>query len=154
MIRGDSTETFFRPPETSRNRWRLSGPIFNSCRLLLRRSPGGAVFVPIRNMQYLAVIDDEEIIFVDSQGGYRYQDGAGGRPILVSWQPRKTGVRSAIDEAVSCDVVYYLSDLHAVQLRLVGEFAQALSQLEQKHRDRDITILGAKIIKVAVAAWS
>ena len=152
MSSGSRTETFFRPPEASRRQWRLAGPIFNRCRLLLKRSSGGAVFVPIRNMQYLAVIDNEEIIFVDSQGGYRYQGGAGGRPILVSWRPREIGARSSIDEAVSCEVVYYLENLDELQRRLIGEFASALSQLDRKYRDRDIPSQGAEIIKVVVAA--
>ena len=35
--------------------------------LLLEHSKDGVVFVPIRSMQYLAVIDHEEIIFLDSE---------------------------------------------------------------------------------------
>jgi len=150
MSDGYQTETFFRPPEVSRRPWKLAGQIFNRCRLLLNRSPGRAVFVPIRSMQYLAVIDDEEIIFVDSQGGYGYLAGAGGRPILESWQPRGVGARSSLDEAVPCDVVHYRKDLDQLHLRLVGEFAKASSQLEQQYRDRKIPSQGAKIIKVAV----
>ena len=47
-----------------------------------------------------------------------------------------------------------LKDLDELHLRLIGEFARALSQLEQKFRDRDIPSQGAKIIKVAVADWT
>jgi len=100
-------------------------------------------------MQYLAVIDDHEIIFVDSQGGYSYQGSVGGRLILVSWQPRQLGGRSAIDAPVPCELVYYRAGLEPVQRRLVGEFAKALSQLEQKYRDRDIPRQGAEVIEIA-----
>lgn len=151
MTNGYRTETFFRPPEVSRRHWRLAGPIYNRCRLLLKRSPAGAVFVPIRSMQYLAVIDEQEIIFVDSQGGYRHQAGVGGRPILVSWQLRELGARTSIHEAVPCEVVYYMNDLDQLHLRLIGEFAKASSQLERKYRDREIPSQSAKIIPVAVA---
>ncbi len=60
-------ETFFRPDEVERQAWSITADVYNRCQLLLSRSETGCVFVPIRNMQYVAVIDAEEIIFVDSQ---------------------------------------------------------------------------------------
>jgi hypothetical protein len=144
------TETFFRPPELARSRWQLAGPVFNRCQLLLKRSPRGAVFVPIRSMQYLAVIDAQEIIFVDSQGTYSHQGGAGGRLVLLAWQPREIGARPAVDAPLPCDLVYYLTGLDPVQRRLVGEFGKALTQLEQRYRDREISGQGAQVIKIPI----
>ena len=61
-----TTETFFRPEEVARSSLRLSAELFNRCRLLLSRCESEHLFVPIRSMQYQAVIDREEAIFVDN----------------------------------------------------------------------------------------
>jgi hypothetical protein len=84
-----TTETFFRPVELSRERLAIPAALFNRCRVLRKRSPTRHLFVPIRNMQYLTVVDSDEIIFVDSNGGYAVQDGQGGRIIKLAWQLRE-----------------------------------------------------------------
>ena len=76
-----TTETFFRPEEVAREQVNLPAPLFNRCVLILNRSTTKNVFVPVRTMQYQAVIDTDEIIFVDNQG-YAVQDGKGGRLII------------------------------------------------------------------------
>ena len=63
-----STETFFRPAETGRMRVTIPAALHNQCRRLLARCPTQCVFVPIRSMQCLAVIDREEIIDIVYQG--------------------------------------------------------------------------------------
>ena len=77
-------ETFFRPDAMEQQDWSITADVYNRCQLLLSRSETGCVFVPIRNMQYVGAIDSEEIIFVDSQGGYAHRDGQGGRPIVLA----------------------------------------------------------------------
>lgn len=143
-------ETFFRPEEVERQDWSIAADVYNRCQLLLSRSETGCVFVPIRNMQYVGVIDAEEIIFVDSQGGYAHKDGHGGRPIVLAWQPDRRD-RGSLTDAVPCHVIYYGSGLKDTQRQLVGEFAAALRQLEQKYRDAAIPACGAQILPLKQA---
>ena len=41
---------------------------YRDCRTPLRRSGTGCAFVPVRSMLVQSVVDEEEIIFVQSQG--------------------------------------------------------------------------------------
>lgn len=72
------TETFFLPDEVDRRDWSVTADIYNLCHSLLSRSTTEHLFVPIRSMQFLAVMDRNEIIFVDSQS-YAVSDNEGGR---------------------------------------------------------------------------
>lgn len=130
-------ETFFRPDEAvARESSRIPAGIHNRMLELLRRSGGASVFVPIRAMQYLAVVERDEVVFVDGQGGYAYQDGEGGRLIRLVWRPAPE--RDSITAPVVCEIVYYFTDLREVQRRLLSEIGPALDQLLRRRRDRDI----------------
>ena len=59
--------TCYRDSELLREPLFLPATVYNTAYLLLEHSKEGVVFVPIRSMQYLAVIDFEEIIFLDSE---------------------------------------------------------------------------------------
>lgn len=124
-------ETFFRPDtEYARELSTLPAPIHNALRQQLNHSGGSSVFVPIRSMQYLAVVDVEEVIFVDALGGYAYHGGEGGRLIRLAWRPLVG--RDSLCDPVSCEMVYYFNDLKAVQRRLLSEIGPALDQLKLK----------------------
>jgi hypothetical protein len=56
-----TTETFFRPPELERRNGNLPAPLYNRARLLLAHSGGGCLFVPIRSMQFIGVVDRDEL---------------------------------------------------------------------------------------------
>jgi len=71
-----TSEIFFRRKETAREQVSLPAPLFNRCQLLLNRAATAHVFVPVRSMQFQAVIDSDEIIFVDNLG-YAVEDGHG-----------------------------------------------------------------------------
>ncbi|MEL0585249.1 MAG: hypothetical protein AAES65_10280 [Candidatus Thiodiazotropha sp. (ex. Lucinoma kazani)] len=86
MSSQSTSETFFRPKADKRECLNIPAPLFNRCRLLVKRCLSEHVFVPIRSMQYQAVIDRDEVIFVDNQGGYAVQDGEGGRVIVLAWK--------------------------------------------------------------------
>ena len=139
-------ETFFRPDEVSRHSWLMLADVYNRCHLLLAGSETGCVFVPIRSMQYVAVIDAEEIVFVDGQGGYVVSGGDGGRPIALAWQFPESRQRESLSEALRCEVVHYQRGLTDIQRRLVGEFARALHAVEKKYRERSIPAQGARIL--------
>jgi len=132
---GSTTEIFFRPEETSRERVTLPAPLYNRCRLLLARCPRPHVFVPIRSMQYQAVIDSEEIIFVDNQG-YAVRDGRGGRLIVLAWKVTLGSPRESLTEPVPIEILYYGHETHDTHRRLMSEFPRALGLYEAKqHRD-------------------
>lgn len=140
------TEVFFRPPETLRKACALPAELYNAAQRMLGRSRTGCVFVPIRSMQYLGVIDRAEVVFVDSQA-YAYQGEQGGRLILVAWQTRPGGpARASLTQPVACDVVFYEPELAEVQRRLVGEFGRALQELERRTRDTELPAQGARIL--------
>ena len=130
---GSTTEIFFRPGETARERVTLPAPLYNRCRLLLARCPRPHVFVPIRTMQYQAVIDSEEIIFVDNQG-YAVQDGRGGRLIVLAWKVAHGIPRESLNEPVPIEILYYGHATHDTHRRLMSEFPRALSLLESRQQ--------------------
>jgi len=126
-------ETFFRPREVERRPSSLPASIYNPLQLLLARSETDCVFVPIRSMQYQAVVERQEVIFVDSQG-YAQQDGEGGRLIRLAWQPTLAGPRDSLDRPVPFDLVLYFPDLKETQWRLLSEIQPALRQMLERQR--------------------
>jgi hypothetical protein len=131
-----TTETFFRPQEVAREHVNLPAPLFNRCVLLLNRSITRNAFIPVRSMQYQAVIDSDEIIFVDNQG-YAVQNGKGGRLIILAWQVAMHNARDSLSEPVPIDVVYYVSHDHDTHRRLIGEFPKAMDIHEQRMKEND-----------------
>ena len=131
-----TTETFFRPPEKSREQVNLPAPVFNRCVLLLNHSNTKNVFVPIRPMQLQAIIDESEIIFVDSQG-YAVQDGQGGRLIVVAWKVSLHGNRDSLNEPVPIEVAYYGNENHNTHRRLMSEFPRSLDACEARIKADD-----------------
>lgn len=118
-------EEFYREQELARESRHLPSALYNLTRTLLARSQTGCVFVPIRSMQYMAIIDAEEIVFVDSQHK---------RWIEVSWQSFKPGERESLDDAVAFESVYYVAEATETMKRLQGEFFTALRVLAARER--------------------
>jgi len=116
-------ETFYRRDEVARESRTLPATTYNLAHVLLARTAGGCLFVPIRSMQYLAVLDNEEFIFVDREGG---------RMIEIAWQHFRPGERAALDAPVAYEAVYYSSMGAQTMPRLQAEFHKALMQLEQR----------------------
>lgn len=111
-----------RGPELAREPRRLPASVYNLAHTLLARG-GDAVFVPIRSMQVLAIIDRDEIVFVDSRCKHLVE---------TAWQHFQPRNRTALDEAVDFEVVHYGRDSAAAMMRLQGEFAAALQALSAK----------------------
>jgi hypothetical protein len=139
-------ETFFRPEEHSRERSALPADIVNSMRTLLNRGGGSCLFVPIRSMQYQAVVERDEIVFVDAQGGYAHQDGEGGRLIRIAWLPAPAGERDSLSGPVFCEMVYYFPDLKDVQRRLLAEIRPALAQFACRQTARAGAVVERRVL--------
>ncbi len=115
-----ASEIFERGPELARCASALPAASYNLSRILLAHSQTGCVFVPMRGMQYMAVIDAEEIIFVDSQ--YK-------RWMEVAWRGFRPDQRQALDAAVVYQTVFYTPNGADTQRRIQGEFQAALNLL-------------------------
>lgn len=116
-------ETFYRPPELSREPRTLPAETYNLAHRLLKRAANGCLFVPLRGMQFLAVLDTEEFIFVDREGR---------RMIELAWQRFISRARGALDEPVSYEAVYYSPASAEIMRRAQSEFHKALREVEQK----------------------
>lgn len=118
-----SIETFERGPVITRIGMTLPAKTYNLTRILLSDSSNGCVFVPIRPMQFMAVIDPEEIIFVDGQ--YK-------RWVAVAWRAFRPGDRSSLEDAVAYEAAYYTDEGTELQARLQAEFHKALELLDSR----------------------
>ena len=129
-------ETFYRPAEFSREPRTLPSDIYNLAHRLLKRAATGCLFVPLRGVQFLAVLDADEIIFVDREGR---------RLIELAWQRFVPQTRQSLEDPVPYEVVYYSPAAVEIMRRVQGEFYKALREQEQK-----ATLAGAgRVIKLA-----
>jgi hypothetical protein len=103
----------------------LPGQTYNLAYTLLKKSGEASLFVSIRNMQYLAVLDAEAFIFVD---------GIAGRTIDIAWQAFMPGNRGSLTEPVPYTAVYYHVDAEEVMKRLQAEFFKAPQLLEGRQK--------------------
>ncbi len=96
-------------------------------------------------MQLQAVIDLDEIIFVDNHG-YAVKDGHGGRLVVLAWEMTFHSSPDSLNEPLPIEVVYYGPERHEVHRRLMGEFTASLNSFEARLKqdsaeDRVATIL-------------
>lgn len=139
-------QTFFRPEELKRVPWVLPASLYNLTRLALRDSEKNTSFISLREMQFVAVIDEEEIIFVDGNGEYEVRDGEGGRIIKLAWQNFNIHDRASIDDTVPIEVVYYSDDAEEHFRRIIGLLGTAIE--EHRSVKNPIPDSGAKIISI------
>jgi hypothetical protein len=123
----NAEETFYRREETGRESRTLPADTYNLAHLLLTHAREGCAFVPIRSMQYLAVLDRDEFIFVDREQR---------RWVEIAWQHFRPGDRQALDEPVAYEAVYYSDTARETMKRLQGEFLKALQALQGRAPQR------------------
>lgn len=119
----DVTETFYRGEELGREARKLPAVQYNLSYLMLTKSKRSCLFVPIRSMQYLAVIDHEEIIFVDA---------INKQVIQFAWKYFTPQTRESLTDPVPYTLVYYRPGALETMKRLQGEYFKALKLLEEK----------------------
>jgi len=125
--------TIYRDPPLAQNESTLPAATYNLAHTLLARSPG-ALFVPIRSMQFLAVVDREEIVFVD-----HLQKSLA----VIAWQHFRPQARDALDEPVCYEAVYYREDGVEIMRQLQPAFARALADFAGKERPEGV----ARVLK-------
>lgn len=120
-------ETFYRDKPIETRELTLPASIYNLAFVSLQRSGRDCVFVPIRSMQFMAVIDSEEIIFVDIQAKHLVE---------VAWTHFRPQVREALDAPVPYRMEIYIEKGLETARRLQGEFYKALEEMEKRHLSR------------------
>lgn len=116
--------TCYRDIELQREPRRLPAALYNIAHLLLEHSTDGVVFVPIRSMQFLAVIDREEIIFLDAEHKSL---------VDIAWQHFRPQLRESLTDPVPYEAVYYSKNAEETMKRLLVEFTPALNALSAKN---------------------
>ncbi len=144
------TQSFFTPEPFLCLKTTLLARSYNLTQVLLKRSQSDHVFIPIRNLQYLAIIERDVIWFVDSQA-YATRGDEGGRLVTISWQPViPDGQREGLTQPLDNRVIFYQQDMSEIQSRLCGEFFQAMQLLDQRYRDKHIPASGARILPLSL----
>ncbi|MBV2092137.1 MAG: hypothetical protein K1566_00120 [Candidatus Thiodiazotropha sp. (ex. Lucinisca nassula)] len=128
------SEIFFRPDELACERLTIPAPLYNQCRLILSRCQYEHVFIPVRSMQIQAVLDEEEVIFIDNQA-YAVKDGQGGKLIRLAWKFRRDLDRDNLTEPAPIDMIYYDEKARELHNRLIGEFKKAMDLLEERAKE-------------------
>jgi hypothetical protein len=143
MRRDDKTAPmeirFYRDQPLSREARSLPAEDYNLTRLLLARAPEGCVFVPIRSMQVLAVIDSEEIIFTHREAA---------REVEIAWTRFRPDQRAGLGEPVAFEALYYQPGARETMGRLQGEFLKALRLLAERQAPREL----ARVLTFPAAA--
>lgn len=115
-------ERFYRNQEIARIPAVLPAATYNLAHVLLARA-GQCLFVPLRSLQYMAVLDAEEFIFVDSQNKAWVE---------LAWQHFRPQQRDALDAPVPFELVHYAPTAAETMKRLPGEFYRALKVLAER----------------------
>ncbi len=102
----------------------LPAELYRRIRHQLARQRGRCAFIPIRSLQYLAVIDDEEVVFVDGMVKHR---------IEIAWRRFQPHRCARLGDPVPFEECRYSPQLDPLAARLRGEFGQALAQHELRH---------------------
>lgn len=136
-------ETVFRREIEETRETFIRADLFNGCRSVLAESESDCCFIPVRSLQYQAIISAREIIFVDSLY-YAVRNGKGGRLIMIAWDISHSIARESLNRPVPITVNFYLPDLEESQLRLMSEFPKALDTYRNQHesgRERSVVVL-------------
>ncbi len=117
-------QTFERGPELERETRQLPVEFYRKILSLRARNDDDRLFVLIASMQYVAVFDQEEILFLDAQGP---------RFVELAWCDFHPGNRAQLNAPVGYTCIYYKAQARATMQRLQGEFYKSLArQLDRR----------------------
>ncbi|MEW6612301.1 MAG: hypothetical protein ACOY5C_07445 [Pseudomonadota bacterium] len=112
MVREDCR----RPPVWAERPGRVASWIYNKAHLLLARQEA-PVYVPLRYISLMAILDPHEWVFCDY---------IGGRVAVTVWHHFDPHVRQSLEEPVPCRMDLFGPEGEAVLKRLPMEFARGL----------------------------
>lgn len=105
-----------RPPLWGSREGHVASWIYNKAHLLLaRQSP--PIFVPLRNVSLMAILQPHEWVFCDY---------IGGRIAVTIWHDFRPQERDSLDEPVSCRMDLFSPGAEIALKRLPMEFAHGL----------------------------
>jgi hypothetical protein len=117
--------TCYRDQELACEKRQLPAATYNLALTLLTRCETGNLFVPIRAMQYLAILDGEEWVFLDGERKCW---------VDIAWRHFKPQARASLDDPVEYEAVYYQATARDLMFRLQAELPRALQALADKTR--------------------
>lgn len=117
--------TCYRDQELASETRHLPAVTYNLALTLLARSATGNLFVPIRSMQYLAILDHEEWVFLDGERKCW---------VDVAWRHFRPQARVSLDGPVEYEAVFYQANARELMVRLLAELPRALQDLAKKAR--------------------
>ena len=117
--------TCYRDQELAAEQRELPASTYNLALTLLARSPTGTLFVPIRSMQYLAILDAEEWVFLDGERKCW---------IDIAWRRFRPQDRNSLEDPVTYEAAYYQPESQNLMSRLQTEFPRAMQLLASRER--------------------
>lgn len=130
-------DTFYRGEVVASRRELLPANTYNTLKLLLDLSDRDCVFVPIRPIQYMAVIDKEEVIFIDAMSSQC--------SVEFSWREFRPQRRTGLADPVHYKLVYYnnkmLEHMRRAQLEFATSVQQAYSRKKQQENHQLAVVL-------------
>lgn len=121
--------SFFKSDENIREKKQLPADIYNKFHTLLTHASKGYIFVPIRRIHYLAVIDADEVMFVD--GHVKHM-------VVMSWEAFQPQVRESLADPVPYEqVVYNAQKAEEILPSLQGEFLKAVELMASREGKPD-----------------
>lgn len=118
--------TCYRDQEVSHESRHLPATTYNLAITMLANSASHELFVPIRTMQYLAILDDEEFVFLDGERKCW---------VDIAWRKFRSQARTSLDQPVEYEAVYYRYGQSDIMARLQTEFPRALQALASKSKN-------------------
>ena len=128
-----TTEVFYRGDKIGHEDRTLPAVTYNAMRTLLAHairddSESTSVFLPIRSMQYMAVIDHEEVIFVDGL--------CAKKSVEFAWRRFTPQQRNNLTDPVPFRFSYYEEKALETIKRIQWEFDKALHQQQEKIKEK------------------
>jgi len=117
--------TCYRDQELRCETRHLPAATYNQALTLLARSATGNLFVPIRAMQYLAILDHEEWVFLDGERKCW---------VDIAWRQFRPQARASLEEPVQYEAAFYHANAGDLMVRLLTELPRALQDLAKKER--------------------
>ena len=105
----------------------LPSSSYNVMRTLFHQCDGSCVFVPVRSMQYQAIIDENEVVFV-----YAHRRTT----IEFAWRDFKPQYRESLESPVPYEFVYYDEQALDTMQRMQGEFLKFANLLNQRKHEK------------------
>ncbi len=118
---------FYRGEKLGNESRTLSATTYNNLKRLFKRSEESKILVPVRKMQYLAVVKKDEIVFVD----IHLQS-----VIEFAWYSFQPHSRIGLSSPVDFQFCWYNIKAQETMQRMPNEFSGAIeAQLEQLRKE-------------------